>query len=279
VQFQLKRILWVIWAGFLGYLIALLGQGVWTFILTINLASSPAIPWAVFIMVPVICLIWLYLGGRGWPRSTSETRRRRLRANPVPPPVFAWALLAGMLSIGALAMCWIVMARTVRMPGNVLPAMSGLPLLTAVLAVAMGALISPILEQAGFWGYCLVMLEEKYTGVVAILITSLIYALGPHSPMGSPWWPRLVFYFLAGLTFSVMSHLTNSLLPGLLVHILGILSFFVLVWPHDATRPLVGVSGVDMGFWVNIGLAVILTVLAVLAFTRLAKLAKQQSPH
>ena len=258
----------------LGYFIALVPQGLWTALLTINLATTPAIPWSVVIMIPIICLIWLYLGGRWWPRSNSETRRRRLRANLVSPRLFAWGFLAGVLAIAALAGYWIVMASIVRMPGNVLPDLSRFPLPTVVLAIAMGSLISPILEQAGFWGYCIVMLEEKNSAFAAILITAILYALGPHPPMGSPWWPRLVFYFLTGLTFSLMSHLTDSLLPGLAVHILGIAAFFLLVWPHDATRPLVGTIGADIGFGITIGFGFVFTVLAVLAFFQLARLKK-----
>ena len=272
-----SRILTILWAAFLGFAIALLGQGVWTVLLFANLATTPTIPWSVAVMAPLLLLIWLYLDGRWWPDKTSEARHRDLRANPVSGRVFAWACLAGVLSLAALVGCWIVMARLVRIPGNVLPNMSGVPLITIVLAVGMGSLISPILEQAGFWGYCQVILERKFVAVAAILITSIIYSLGPHPPTGNVLWPRLVFYFLTGLTFSVMSYLTNSNLPGLLIHILGIFIFFTLVWPGDATRRLVSAGGADLGFWIDAALAVIFAALAVLAFSRLAKLGKRKS--
>lgn len=269
-----RRILWIIWAGALGFFIALVAQGVWTGLLIINLASGPAIPWSIGVMAVLLWLIWLYLGGRGWPRRTAQTRHRYLRANRVPSRVFGWAFLAGALSVTAQAGYWIVMARIVRMPGNVLPDMSAYPPLTVALALGMGSVISPLLEQAGFWGYCQVMLEDKFPAAAAILITSIIYAFGPHPPPGSPLWPRLIFYFLTGLTFSLTSYFTNSNLPGLLVHALGILAFFTLVWPNDPTRALIGTGGIDAAFWASAAVALVFTFLSALAFRKLAKITR-----
>ncbi len=265
------RILWVIFSVILAYFIALAVQGVWTALISVNLALSPAIPWSVVVMALFLWPIWLYLGGKWGPRSTSEARRRFLRANPVSGIVFAWAFLAGILSITALVGYWIVMARLVRMPGSVLPDLSMYPPLTGLLAVAMGSLISPLMEQAGFWGYGQTMLEQKLPVAAAVMITSIVYAFGPHPPVGSPLWARLFLYFFTGLTFSLLSTLTDSNLPGLAVHILGIFGFFTLVWPYDPGRSLVAVGGADAGFWFELILAVLFTVLAFLAFRQLAK--------
>ena len=268
-----NRVAWVVWAGVLGFMIALFGQGIWTALISANLASGVAIPWAVPLMALTLWPMWLYLDGRGWPRRLAETRHRYLRANPLPGRVFAWAFLAGSLATGALVGLWIVMARLVRIPGSVLPDMSGIPPLTSALAVGMGAIISPLLEQAGFWGYCQVMLEEKFSPAAAVLLTALIYSLGPHP--GSVLVPRLIFYFLAGTIFGIMSFLTKSNLPGLLVHVLGILAFFTLVWPNDPSRPLVSVSGADASFWLSAAAALIFAGLAIWTFFKLAKVTLQ----
>lgn len=267
-----NRFLWVVWAGVLGFFIALFGQGVWMLLISANLASGSTIPWAVPLMALILWPMWLYLDGRGWPRRLAEIRHRYLRANPIPMRTFTWAFLAGALAIIALTGLWIVMARLVRMPGSVLPDMSSYPPLTVALAVGMGALISPLLEQAGFWGYCQVMLESRFSPAAAILLTAVIYSLGPHP--GSVLVPRLIFYFLAGTIFGVMSYLTKSNLPGLLVHVLSILIFFTLVWPAYPARPLVSASGADAGFWLSAAAAVVFGGLAVLAFRRLARVAK-----
>ncbi len=268
-----NRIVWVVWAGVLGYIIALLGQGIWTALISANLASGAAIPWAVPLMALILWPMWLYLDGRGWPQRLSAARHRYLRANPLPWRVFGWAVLAGGLATAGLVGLWIVMARLVRMPGSVLPDMTGIPAVTAALAVGMGALISPLLEQAGFWGYCQAMLEEKFSPGAAVLLTAAIYSIGPHP--GNVLVPRVIFYFLAGVIFGVMSALTRSNLPGLVVHVLGILVFFTLVWPNDPARPLLSASGPDAGFWLSAASVAVFGGLAVLAFFKLAGTAGQ----
>jgi membrane protease YdiL (CAAX protease family) len=261
----------VVWAALLAVLIGLVGQGVWTALIVSNLATTPAIPWAVAVMALFLWLTWQYLGGRWGPLATSAARRRDLRANAVSRGTFALALLAGALSVVALSGLWIVTSTVVRMPGNVLPDMSGYPALTVALAVGMGSLVSPLLEQAGIWGYGQVILERDFKAVTAVLITSILFALGPHPPMGSPLWPKVLFYFFTGVTFGTMAYLTDSILPGLLVHIVSILTFFTLVWPRDAARRLLGEDGADVWFWIHVAQTVLGGALAVLAFGRLAK--------
>ncbi len=266
-----NKIIAFVWAAVLAYFIALAGQGIWTGMLTLNLASTPAVPWSVPIMAVVLWGIWQYLNGWGWPRRTAETRRSSLRASRLPGEVLGWAVLAGGLSITALAGYWMVMAKLVRMPGNGLANGSNIPALTTVLAIAMGSLVSPILEQAGFFGYGQSFLERRFPKIAAVLIIAVFYAFGPHPPAGGVVWPRLVFYFLTGLTFSTLAYITQSILPGLIVHILGILAFFTLVWPYDPSRVLVSQGGLDANFYAYLLQGILFTVLAILAFRKLRR--------
>ena len=95
------------------------------------------------------------------------------------------------------------------------------------------------------------MLNEKFRAPAAIVIVSIVFALGPHPPGGAVLWPKLVFYFLTSVTFGVMALLTDSILPGLVVHILGDLAFFTLVWPDDSARPLARDTGAYPWFWLH----------------------------
>lgn len=265
------RIRAVVWSAVLAFFILAFGQTAWVALLVANLRTSPAIPWAVVVMALILWLMWQYLGGKGWPQRTSETRRRHLRANRVSGQVWAWAMLAGVLSIVALTGCWIVMVQLVKMPGNLLlPDFSRMPLLTAVLVLVMASLVSPITEESGFRGYCQVILEGEFSGVVVVLISSVLFALA-HFTQGF-FWPKLLVYFLVGVVFGVMAYVTDSILPGIAVHIMADLTFFTLVWPYDTTRQLVWKGGADLWFWLHTLQAVIFTVLAVIAFKRLARL-------
>ncbi len=255
------------WAAFLGVFIALPGQGVWSALIAANLATTPAIPWAVGVMAVVLWAIWQYLDGRWWPRSTSEDRHQRLRANAVPRDVFAWAVLAGASSIVALAGWWMLASALLHISGSVLPDLSKYPWLTTVLVVAMGTLVSPVLEQAGFGGYCQTMLERLFSGPTAIVATAILFALLPHPPMQVVLWPKLILFFFTGVTFGAMAYLTNSILPGLVVHILGLLAFFTLVF-RDAAPPPSG----DAGMWIHAAQMIVFAALAIAAFARLKRL-------
>lgn len=247
-------------------------QGVWSALIVANLRTVPAIPWSVVVMTLLLIAAAQYLRGRWGSRATAATRRQSLRATVVSREMFAWAWLAGGLAIVALVGIWIVLASLVRMPGSVLPDLSAYPRVTAVLAVAMGALISPLCEQAGIWGYWQGELERRWSGVAAIVVTSVVFALLPHPPAGMPFAPKLIAFFLAGLIFSTMAYLTNSILPAIPVHGLGLLVFFVLVWPNDPARPLVATSGTDVWFWIHVAQVVVFAALAVWVFGRLARL-------
>ena len=263
------RILRVAWSAFLAFVILEFAQGIWSVLLGSNLRTSPTIPWAVVAMALVLWLMWQYLGGSGWPRSTSETRRRYLRANPVSGRVFAWALLAGVLSIVALTGYWIVMFQLVKMPPNVIPDLSRYPLLTVGLILAMASLVSPVSEESAFRGYCQVIMEREFRGPIAIVISSVLFTLA-HVTHGFLW-PKLLVYFLAGLTFGTIAYLTNSILPGIAVHVIADMTFFTLVWPSDASRWLVANGGADSWFWIHVTQAIVFTALAILAFRRLTK--------
>src|SRR5579871_5698573 len=130
-------------AGLLGLAISLIPGGIWGGLYMLNLKINPSIPWSVLPMALVLWLMWQYLSGKGWPRSTSESRARLLHAVSVPGRTFAWSFFAGALAIVALAGYWIVLFQLVKMPGNVLPAFGDYPALTMALFVVMGSLVSP----------------------------------------------------------------------------------------------------------------------------------------
>jgi Type II CAAX prenyl endopeptidase Rce1-like len=81
--------------------------------------------------------------------------------------------------------------------------------------------------------------------------------------------PKLVFYFLVGVTFGTLAYLNDSILPVIPVHIAGDLIFFLFVWPHDTARSLVWRTGDDLWFWIHIVQMIVFTALAVLVFRKL----------
>ena len=75
VHFLSARIPAVVWSGLLAFGLTVLAGGVWTVLLISNVATSPAIPWAVVVMALLLWLThsvllrywrWAVAGGLGW---------------------------------------------------------------------------------------------------------------------------------------------------------------------------------------------------------------------
>ncbi len=253
----------------LALLLSMFVGGVWTALLITNLKLSPALPWSVVAMGVVLWLMWRYLDGHGPPHKTAGSRHGLLRANPVSRPVFNWALLAGLLGVFALAGFWIVLSQVVRTPGRSLPDFSQYPVVTVVAVVVMGCLVSSVAEEAAVRGYFQGYLERRLPGAAAVLISSLVLAPA-HSLTQGFVWPTMLFYFAVDCMFGTMAYLTKSILPGLLIHFIGLLTFFTLVWPGDALRPPVSTAGASTWFWIHVGQTITCGILAVVTFSRLA---------
>ena len=266
---SLSKVTAIAWSALLALLILAFGQGVWGLLLFGNLRMNPALPWAPVAMAPILWAMWQYLGGRWRPQSTSEVRRRYLRATPASAKTYMWTFVAGALSVVALAGYWIVLFSFVKMRANALPDLSKYPLVTIVLTGVMASLVSPLTEEAAFRGYCQGVLGRAFPGITAVLISSVLFALA-HLTQGF-FWPKLLVYFLAGVVFGVPAYLTKSILPTIPVHITADLTFFALVWPHDAARHLLKERGPDPWLYIHAAQAVIFTALAALAFRRLAQ--------
>ena len=87
------------------------------------------------------------------------------------------------------------------------------------------------------------------------MIASVLFALA-HGPTQGFLWPKLLFYILVGIAFGATAYLTDSTLPAIPVHFMGLLIFFTLIWPRDAARRLVLESGTDNWFWIHVAQAI-----------------------
>ena len=269
------RTIKVIGFGLLAFAITTLAGGVWSALLITNLQSTPGVPWSVPAMAILLWLAWSYLAGKGWPHSTSEARRRYLRADRKSARIHLWAATAGGFGVIALAGYWIVLFQLIRMPPNVFSDVSAYPRFTVALMILMGSLVSPLMEEAGFRGYFQVALERQCRAPVAVVISSVIFALA-HGPTQGFLWPKLLFYFLVGVVFGTTAYLTNSILPAIPVHFVGLLIFFTLIWPQDAARPLIADVGTDTWFWIHAAQAILFSIFTLWAFQQLARLSTQE---
>ncbi|HEV2235468.1 MAG TPA: CPBP family intramembrane glutamic endopeptidase [Ktedonobacterales bacterium] len=270
-----RRLVLVVGFAALAFVLTAVVGGIWSALLTINLATSPAIPWAVVVMALLLWLLWRYLGGAGWPRGTAEARRQHLRARRVAGRVFLWAVGAGLLAIVALAGLWFVLFQLAHLPPTrALPNYSRYPLSTVALALVMGSRVGAVAEESAFRGYLQGILEGTVGGVAAILITALVMA-PEHAQTQGFVWPTLLFYIVVDVMLGATALLTQSVLPGIVTHSIGLLVFFTLVWPGDVIRQAIGGGTTDLWFGLHGAQTVVFAVLATLAFIHLARVSRQ----
>ena len=87
-------------------------------------------------------------------------------------------------------------------------------------------------------------------------------------------WPTMLFYLLVDIMLGFCARITRSVLPGIVVHTLGLMLFFGAVWPADKTRPQIWAHGADLWFWLHAGQAVLFGAAGIWLFVRLARRAR-----
>jgi membrane protease YdiL (CAAX protease family) len=245
-------------------------QGVWTGLLAANLKLSPAVPWSVAVMAVILWAVWRYFGGSWWPAQTQLARRHFRRATVVKGIVLSWSLVAGFLGLGSLVALWLVLVQLVRVPGNPSANFNGYSWLTVATVVVMASLVGAIAEELGLRGYILTRLEASVSGWLAVLLVAVAISPGHGSTQGFVW-PILLWYFLADLMFGSLSLLSRSILPGIIVHAIGLLVFFSLIWPGDKYRGVASLGQQGLAFWFAVGSFLVLAALSMLAFGQLAR--------
>jgi membrane protease YdiL (CAAX protease family) len=248
-------------------------QVVWTGLLATNLKVSPQIPWAVVSMAVILWAIWRYLGGAWGPVSTRKARKHYRRANAVPLRLFGLAMAAGLLALGGLTALWLVLGQLVEVPGNPAANFANYSPLTVVTVLVMASMVGAVTEEVGLRGYMLTRLEASVGGWLAVVIVAVVISPGHGSTQGFVW-PTLLWYFLADLMFGALSLLTRSILPGIAVHAIGLLTFFLAIWPTDRYRHVVSLGQQPAAFWIELGLCVLLVGLSLVVFRQLATMSK-----
>jgi len=266
----------LIWFALASLFLTLLPQGVWTGLLAGNLKTGIGLPWAVPAMGIVLWLAWRYAGGEGPPAHTSQARRAYRRANGISARAWTWALLANGFGLAAFCGLWIVLFQLVKAPGNAGNPVTGYAPLTLALILGTGAVVGAVAEEVGIRGYLQGALEKAFPAPVAIVLAALVLSPGHALTQGFVW-STLLFYVLVDVAYGVTARLTNSVYPTIVAHTAGLLVFFFLIWPHDATRKLVASGGADAWFWIHLAQTLGFGALAIWSFTRLARAARPQS--
>ena len=251
-----------------------------------NIQFWPDVPWSVPFLAIYMWVFWQYLGGRWWPRSTSEARRRGLRANPMSAAAWRWALAAGYLGlIGVFALHWVI-GRLTPLGLGMPSILQELPSFTLISILLMLSTVAGIVEEAAFRGFMQGPIEARHGVVAAITVVSIVFGAAhlTDSQQGMTA-ARMFFIVLASVFYGIMVHLTNSILPGLVLHATGDAIGIVWIWwlagrPDRPASPRGFASAsADPQFWTNCVIALVFGAASVWAFRRLAVVARTNRTH
>jgi membrane protease YdiL (CAAX protease family) len=255
-------------AVLVSFAIVAVGQGLWQPLSIANLRFWQVFPWAAVVMAGVLALLLLYLSGRGWPRSTSERRRELLRWNPIPLRTFVMAVFAGVLALGAFGGLWIAVSDLAHLPPGIQPKPVGAPMATLITLLLTSSIAAPLTEEAAFRGYATGILMKAWGSRSAAVLGATALFAAVHFPQGlDPL--KLSLYFAAGLIFALVAEVTNSLYAAMVVHGLGDILGFTVLWPHDQQAHAMGFA--DPLFAPALVALAIFTPAAVVAFRLLAR--------
>ncbi|MGD9965876.1 MAG: lysostaphin resistance A-like protein [Hyphomonadaceae bacterium] len=222
-------------AVLMGIAIATIGLLPWVALIRMNARVEPELPWAAATTVCWLVVMLLWLGGAGWPRRAAAFRRLHLRLWRPEPGAWSGSKLASILGlIGAMAalnVLWVLMSS-----GQAPADLSEYPTPAISISILIvGPMVAGVVEEAAFRGYMQRHLE-RIGPTFAILATSTVFTLA-HATHGLNYLLAVApGFFLASVVYGYLALKSGSILPGMVLHFLGDLSYayFVLLGGEPA---------------------------------------------
>ena len=213
-----------------------------------------------------------------------EARRAGLRANGLSSDAWGMALFAGILGLATLLPLLGVLSRLVRLPTESQPIVMPpeMPFLTVFLLLVVASIVAGVVEEAAFRGYMQGAIERRHGPVVAILATGTLFGLGHLTHHPDSMLAMMPFYLAVAAIYGGLAYLTNSILPGLVLHAGGDVFSLTRLWATglpewQATSnppPLVWETGTDAEFWGYLAAFIVVGAAASWAYAALANVAR-----
>jgi membrane protease YdiL (CAAX protease family) len=218
-----QRLPIVVRAVVVGVLVSLFALP-WPILAVANFKLFPAIPWSVAVMAIYLWLSWQYLGGKGWPRSTADSRHESRRSRRISARAWRWCFLAFGFGWAGLKAFEFIFARIFKVPQEPFPNVAALPFATILAYILMVAIVAGVYEEAAFRGYMQGPIERRYGPWVAYLVVGIVFWLAHITSYIGHWGLFLAsaWYFLVAATLlGALAYRTDSILPGIVLHTLG----------------------------------------------------------
>ena len=156
--------------------------------------------------------------------------------------------------------------------------MSRYPIVTVLLWVVTSAVVAGVVEETSFRGYLQRPIERRHGPVIAILVTGTLFGLAhfAHPEVGVVLLP---FYLAVAAVYGGLAYLTDSTLPGMVLHAGGNLFSALDLFTRGRSewqltpeaKPLIWETGPDAAFWGNVAALLIVSALTLWAYSTLAR--------
>jgi membrane protease YdiL (CAAX protease family) len=189
----------------------------WLLLAQVNLRVRPDLPWSALVSLAYFGLLLRWLNGWGPPKRSSEQRRQRLRLWPPQRPDAD--SLPAPVAIGSIVMLAAIYTAISRM--SPLPDLSAYPTTAYRWSMfLMGGTTAGVVEEMAFRGYMQTGLE-RHDRANAIWITSLVF-VAAHLTHGIAAVVMLgPGMFVASMLYGTLARRTGTILPGMVLHVLG----------------------------------------------------------
>ena len=203
-----------------GLLILAAGIIPWMALARINASVRPDLPWAALVSVAYIGILLAWLHGLGPPARTAIDRRQRLRVWPRSSPKSDGIPVgAVVLLLGSVYFAWTVISLLSPMPD-----LGAYPTTSYRWSMfIMGGVTAGVLEEAAFRGYMQSGIE-RHDPDNAIWITSVVFVAAHVSQGVGALLVMAPGLFIASMLYGMLARRTGTILPGMIIHVLGDLS-------------------------------------------------------
>jgi membrane protease YdiL (CAAX protease family) len=253
-----------------GLLIGLVAANMWPVLLL-----KLGLPFAVAAEVVFLSLYIWWAGGRGPPRTTQGSRANAFRRGRLSSTQWSWGIVAALCFAVTVHASIVLLFRLVAFPmaafrhGYDLSFIPSLPL--KWLAVVVSAMSAGICEETGFRGYMQRPIEQRHGMPVAILTSSLFFTL-LHLTKTWATVGMVPIVFGAGVLLGLLAWSSQSLIPGMIGHVVMDIGLFAYWWTgiagDFAARPI-GETGVGLSFFITCVVLVTSLSIELLAISRL----------
>jgi membrane protease YdiL (CAAX protease family) len=232
-----------------GLLLALVAINVWPLLL-----FKLGVPLAAFAEAIFLGLFLWWASGGGPPRSTKPARTTAFRRSNLSPRQWVWGLVAAFFFAATIHASIVLLFRLVPFPVAAFRHgydLSFIPSRTLQwLAVVVSAISAGICEEILFRGYLQRPIEQRRGATIAILISSLFF-MSLHFTKAWATLAMVPIVFGAGLLLGLLAWSSQSLIPGMIGHILMDIGLFAYWWTGiagDFRASSIAVTGVDKLF-------------------------------